>query len=74
MNRKTKAEKATDKRIERAYYRTSSYVQIPIMSIPGIYRAVREQMKDAQERGFPDLTDAQLDQLVTAAVAKVRTN
>lgn len=67
MIRKTKAEKATDKRIERAYYRTSSYVQIPIMSIPGIYREARAAMT-------PETTDEQLDALVTAAVAKVRVN
>lgn len=74
MKKQTKAEKLADKRIEQAYYRTCSGVQIPMLAIPAIFRSVREQMRDAQERGFPDLTDAQLDVLVKVTVEMIRIN
>lgn len=61
------ADKRTDKRIEAAYYRTSSGVQIPMMAIPGIFRAIREEMT-------PTTTDEQLDVLVQAIVGMIRVN
>lgn len=63
----TKAEKLADKRIEEAYYRTCSGVQIPIMKIPAIFRSVRAAMK-------PDTTDEQLDVLVKVTVDMIRVN
>jgi hypothetical protein len=74
MKKQTRAEKLIDKRIEQAYYRTCSGVQIPMLAIPGIFRSVREQLKDAQERGFPYLTDEQLDVLVKVTVEVFRVN
>ena len=64
MRKQTKAEKLADKRIEQAFYRTSSGIQIPMMSIPGIFGTVRAAMA-------PDTTDADLDTLVKAAVVCV---
>ena len=67
MRKQSKAEKAIDTRIERAYYRTCSGVQIPMMSIPGIFRAVRAAMTATT-------TDADLDVMVKATVDTVRVN
>lgn len=67
MKKQTKAEKLTDKRIARAYDRTCSGVQIPMLAIPGIFRTVRNAIT-------PDTTDEQLDALVKATVDSVRVN
>lgn len=58
------AAKAADKLVEAAYYRVADRVQIPMMAIPGIYRAGRAAL-DA---------GADVDAAVKAAVDAVRVN
>ena len=67
MRKQTKAEKAIDARIDKAFRRTCSGVQIPVMSIPGIFRSVRAAMKS-------DTTDEQLDVLVQVVVGVAQVN
>jgi len=67
LSRQSKTDKLIDKRIEQAYYRTSSGVQINIMDIPKIYREARATMQ-------PDTTDAALEQIITSIVARYRLN
>jgi hypothetical protein len=74
VKKQTKAEKQRDTRIERAYYRTCSGVQIPMMAIPGIFRAVVKNMEVRVLFTGVELTDAELDVLVKATVDSVRVN
>lgn len=67
VSAKTKA-KAVDKMIERAFYRTSSGVQINVLDIGKIFAAGRKA--HAESGG----SEAMVESAVVAAVAALRVN
>ena len=72
MRKQSKQEKAADKRIERAYARSCSGVQIPMLAIPGIFRDARANMEARQLITGQPMTDAELDTCVAAIVETIR--
>ena len=67
MTRKTKAEKLADVRIDRAYRRTCSGVQINILDIPNVFRVGTKAIADGAD-------DTALDAAIVAYVATIRKN
>jgi alpha-D-ribose 1-methylphosphonate 5-phosphate C-P lyase len=67
MAKPTKAERAADKRTERAYYATCSGVQIRIMDMGKVYVAGREAITNGAD-------DAALAVAVRAFVETIRVN
>lgn len=49
--KQSRAEKAIDKRVERAYYATCSGIQINVMDIPKVFKVGAE----AAKRGLGDI-------------------
>ena len=65
--RQSKAEKLADKRIERAYYKTCSGVQIDVMDIGKVYRAGQAAIASGAD-------DSALESAVKAFVETIRHN
>ena len=61
--------KAAESRVEKAYYAKCRGIQIGIMDIPHVFAAGVEAIKAA-----PDLSDAELQDVVYAFVQTIRKN
>lgn len=67
MKKQSRADKAADKRVEKAYYATCCGCVINMMDIPKVFAAGRKALADN-----PAITDAELGVAVRAYVDTIR--
>lgn len=67
MVRQSKADKAIDRRVEQAYYRTCSGVQIPVMKMGEVFTVGRKALASGAD-------ESALEKAIVAFVATIRHN
>ena len=67
--RRSKADTAIEKRIEKLYQKRCDRVEIPMMKIPTIYQKARDAIKEN-----PEISDEDLGDKIVEYVATIRTN